>query len=208
MASDYTAEVLRYIRQKDSTGFNGPITWLGSEQRFVGALRNSGVNNLEEQYILGTDTYTIQYKDEYDNDIIEKHYCVTTSSTEDISGITDYYKLITTIYKNPDPNEDYKFDEESLVFSEAVRDKVLFGDGSESYPDLEATYFLDSAVFSYDGTSTVISPSTFTPVQKDNLYFVRHDGTDLLVLTKITGTRYTVDGKKVIQERIINSINN
>ena len=119
MANDYTAEVLRYLRRKDSSGFE-PITWLGSEQRFVGALRNSGVNNLEEQYVLGTDTYTVSYTDSEGNDVIEKSYCVTPSGSLD--GVTNYYKVITTIYNDGDPDAEYKFDGEALEFKNTSND--------------------------------------------------------------------------------------
>lgn len=203
MANDYTAEVLRYIRRKGTSGFE-PVTWLGSEQRFVGALRNSGINNLEEQYVLGTDTYTVTYQDSDGNDIIEKSFCVTPSDTLD--GVTDYYKVVSTIYNNPDPNEDYKFDGDSLVFSNVGND-ILFGDGSPDYPYTDSIYFLDNNTFSFVDDTLDISPSTFTVIRKDDLYFIQSDLTELLVLTKVTGERYTSDGKKIVREKITNVIN-
>ena len=202
MANDYTAEVLRYIRRKGASGFE-PVTWLGSEQRFVGALRNSGINNLEEQYVLGTDTYTVTYKDENNNDIIEKSYCVTPSNTTE--GVTDYYKVITTIYENPDPKEDYKFEGESLVFSNEMND-VVFGDGSSDYPSLKTLYLLNDDTFKFINSTLDIVPSTFTTIRKDELYYIQTDGTPLLVLTKLTGERLPRDGKKIIREQIINAI--
>ena len=66
-------DVIKYLRRKSSSGTFEPISWIGAEQRFVSALRNSGVNNLEEQYIIGTETYTVEYQDENQNDIIEKN---------------------------------------------------------------------------------------------------------------------------------------
>ena len=203
MANDYTAEVLRYIRRKGASGFE-PVTWLGSEQRFVGALRNSGINNLEEQYVLGTDTYTVTYQDNEGNDIIEKSFCVTPSDTLD--GVTDYYKVVSTIYNNPDPNEDYKFDGDSLVFSNVAND-VAFGDGSEDYPNLKSIYLLNDDTFSFVENTLDITPSTFTILRKDELYFIQSDSTELLVLTKVTGEKFTSDGKKVVREKIINAIN-
>ena len=203
MANDYTAEVLRYIRRKGASGFE-PVTWLGSEQRFVGALRNSGINNLEEQYVLGTDTYTVTYKDENDNDIIEKSYCVTPSNS--LEGVTDYYKVISTIYNNPDPNEDYKFEGDSLVFSNKMND-VAFGDGSSDYPSLESLYLLNNSTFKFIGDTLDIVPSTFTTIRKDELYYIQSDGTELLVLTKLTGEIFSrSDNKKIVREKIINAI--
>ena len=67
------AKVIKYLRQKtgNDNSFD-TINWFGAEQRFVSALRNSNVNNLEEQYIIGTETYTLEYQDESENDIIDK----------------------------------------------------------------------------------------------------------------------------------------
>ena len=73
------AEVVRFFRRKSSTGYDSP-TYLGAEQRFVGALRNSGVNNLEEQYILGTDTYTEKYTDSDGNSVVEVSYHINDSA--------------------------------------------------------------------------------------------------------------------------------
>ena len=202
MANDYTAEVLRYLRRKDSSGFE-PITWLGSEQRFVGALRNSGVNNLEEQYVLGTDTYTVSYTDSEGNDIIEKSYCVTPSGSLD--GVTNYYKVITTIYNDGDPDAEYKFDGEALEFENTSND-VTFGDGSTEYPNLESLYLLNNETFEFFNDSFRINlPSSVA--RKDELYFIQSDGNPMLVLTKLTGIGYTSDGKKVVREQIINAIN-
>ena len=73
MATGHEAEVIRYLKRKSSSGFESP-TYLGAEQRFVSALRNSSVNNLEEQYILGTDTYIETYVDAQGNKIVETSY--------------------------------------------------------------------------------------------------------------------------------------
>ena len=78
------AEVVRFFRRKSSTGYDSP-TYLGAEQRFVGALRNSGVNNLEEQYILGTDTYTEKYTDSDGNSVVEVSYHIKTELETKIS---------------------------------------------------------------------------------------------------------------------------
>ena len=204
MANNYTAEVLRYLRRKGSTPFDEPITWLGAEQRFVGALRNSTVNNLEEQYVLGTDTYTVTYEDLDGNIIIEKSFCVTNA---DLADASDYYKVITTIYNSESiKNDDYKFEGDGLYFANTNVDTV-FGDGTLDYPDITAVYCLDPKTFAFDNEDFNISPSTFTVTRKDELYFVKQNEPDLLVLTKLTGFKYQIDGKKVVREQIINALN-
>lgn len=204
MANNYTAEVLRYLRRKDSTGFNEPITWLGAEQRFVGALRNSKVNNLEEQYVLGTDTYTVTYEDLDGNIIIEKSFCVTNADLEDAS---DYYKVVTTIYNSESiTNYDYRFENDGLFFENPNKD-VTFGDGTLIYPDIVGLYCLDPKTFAFNNQDFDISPSTFAITRKDELYFVKENEPDLLVLTKLTGFKYQIDGKRVVREKIINALN-
>ena len=44
--SKYEAEVVRYLRKKTNGGYTEAPTYLGSEQKFVGALRNSNDKNL------------------------------------------------------------------------------------------------------------------------------------------------------------------
>ena len=61
--SKYKAEVVRYLRKKTNGGYTEAPTYLGSEQKFVGALRNSNDNNLEEQFLLGTDCLTTEWED-------------------------------------------------------------------------------------------------------------------------------------------------
>ena len=199
-----TSEVLRYLRQKDSTGLSGPITWLGSEQRFVGGLRNSNVNNLEEQYVLGTDTYTITYKDSDGNDIIEKNFCITGL---DLEGAIDYYKLVTTIYNEGSiHNEDYYFDQDVLIFSNIVND-VAFGDGI-SYPNIDSIYFLNNDTFKFENNSILnIYPTTFSVIQKDELFYIQSNGNELPVLIKTTGIRYDALGRKITREHIDNLLN-
>lgn len=197
-----TGEVLRYLRQKDSTGVIGPITWIGAEQRFVGGLRNSKVNNLEEQYILGTDTYTVTYKDEDENDIIEKNFCIVDS---DLTGVTDYYKLITTVYKETQ-NEDYEFDGESIVFSNAASD-VAFGDG-ETYPDTSSIYFLDSNTFKFGDDNSSLNIYSFNMTQKDELFYIQSNGNELPVLVKTTETKIdSGTGRIIVKEHIDNLLN-
>ena len=198
MATEHEAEVIRYLRRKSSSGFESP-TYLGAEQRFVGALRNSSVNNLEEQYILGTDTYSETYVDEQGNKIIETSYHINDT----MHSVTDYYKIISTIYTNGIINEDFFFDNDSLKLP---NDSVLFGDGSTSYPNENELYGESNKIFAIDNSEMKIYPSSYTTIKKEELHYISNNGaTDLLVLTKTTGKRYEDDGKREI---IIESITN
>ena len=203
MANTYNAEVVKYFRRKTSGGFNEPITYLGAEQRFVGALRNSSVNNLEEQFILGTDTYTEKYTDKNGNQVIETSYHINDST----HTLTDYYKIISVIYKDGSANEDFYFDNE-IVKLPNNPSEVLFGDGTPAHPDLNEVYSEKDTVFIFENDKVKIYPSSFTVIRRDELHYISNGGDkDLLVLTKITGRNYLDDGaREVIRESIINHI--
>ena len=200
MATGHEAEVIRYLRRKSSSGFESP-TYLGAEQRFVGALRNSNVNNLEEQYILGTDTYSETYVDEQGNKIVETSYHINDT----IHSLTDYYKIISTTYTNEIINEDFFFDNYCL---QLPNDSVLFGDGSTSHPNENELYGESNKIFAIDNSEMKIYPSSYTTIKKEELHYISNNGaTDLLVLTKIIGKRYEDDGKReIIRESITNHI--
>lgn len=203
---NFDTNVIRYIKQKSSSGFNEPPVYLGAEQRFIGALRNSGVNNLEEQYILGTDTYTERYVDNDGNKIVVTSYHINDSQHSN----SDYYKLISTSYKNGVVNEDFYYEEAELRLSNDVG-VAIWGTGTAPYQDVKTLYGEDKDVFSFRGDrgeELTILPSTFTVIQKEELHYIKNNGTtDILVLTKITGRKYGSDGRReIIKESIINHI--
>lgn len=208
MANGQTAEVVRYFRRKNASGYDDP-TYLGAEQRFVNALRNSNVNNLEEQFVAGTDTYTEEYLDNYGNQIIVKNFCAVSASPSDT---TDYYKLVTTKYKSGGmTNSEYYYDGETFVMPNDTS-QVTFGDGSAAHPSLTTVYGENREVFYITADGVVqITPLSFAITQEDSLYFVRSGQPDLPVLTKMTGIKYISDSgieKKITKESIINHLIN
>ena len=202
MATGHEAEVIRYLRRKSSSGFESP-TYLGAEQRFVGALRNSSVNNLEEQYILGTDTYSETYVDEQGNKIIETSYHINDT----MHSVTDYYKIISITYSNGTINGDFFFDNNSLKLPNDSQ-VVLFGDGSTLYPNENELYGESNKTFAIDNNEMKIYSSSDTTIKKEELHYISNNGaTDLLVLTKIIDKKYEDDGKReIIKESITNHI--
>lgn len=205
MNNDYTAEVIRYFRRKSINGFDEPISYLGAEQRFVGALRNSGINNLEEQYLLGTDTYTEIYVDADGTTIIEKSFHINDS----VHRQGNYYKIKSWIYGDGGlTNEDYYFEGNALRLPYNT-DEVVFGDGGSDYPNEEGLYMLDPQIYMLEGENAKIFPSSFTTLRKDELHYIKDDGSDLLVLTKLTGRKYIEDGmqsREAVKESITNHL--
>ena len=94
-------QVIRYLREKDANGaFQNYITWIGAEQRYVNSMRQSNVNNLEEQLIIGTDTYTIFDEDEdFKLHPIFKEYAYLFK-LKDVENVSlNYDKTIVSDYK-------------------------------------------------------------------------------------------------------------
>lgn len=205
MANEYTAEVVRYLRRKNSSGYD-PITYLGAEQRFVSGLRNSNVNNLEEQYIAGTDTYTEEYEDSQGNQIIVKSFCKTGTSPADASN---YYKLVTTKYASALANTDYFFDGATFVMPHDDT-QVVFGDGTTAHPSLTTVYGENRNIFNITASGEMdIYPPSLSTLQEDKLYFVTTGSSEVLVLTKTTGVKFVTEGgisKRIIKESVVNNL--
>lgn len=200
--ANYTAEVVKYLRRKSSNGFIEPVTYLGAEQRFVGALRNSGVNNLEEQYILGTDTYTETYTDEDGNQVIEKSYHINDTT----HSLTDYYKLITKNYKDGKKNEDFFFDGNQIKLPNDTSEVIFGSEVSETYSDTHEVYCVNEKTFIEDSGALKIFPSSYTIIKTEDLYYITNNGsTEIHVLGKVVDRKYTDEGaREVIRESVTN----
>lgn len=214
-----TAKVIRYLRRKGSNGFEN-VTWLGSEQRFVASLRNSSNNNLEEQYLLGTDTYTIEYEGEdseldpatqtvitYPAYITEKYFCIMPEN-DPLDNEEHYYKLITYKYKNAiTPSSGYYFGIDTAFFPDKPAE-VLIGDGSPEHPDTEMLYCETPVVFGQYASELQIFPDYSSRIQKDELWWVGAQGTmDTLISTKKTYVKYDSSDRKITQEVITKAVN-
>lgn len=197
MASEYESNVVRYFRKKGNGGFSEPITYLGAEQRYVNALRNSGVNNLEEQFVLGTDTYTEVYTDAEENIIVEKSFHVNSDSESAV--YSDYYKVKTTVYKDTISDRDFYFRGNELIMPDDIN-KIIFGNGSVDYPDLNTLYGVDSSLYRFgDDNSLQIFSADFMIIRKDELFFITNNGATITpVLTKTISKKYIQEGDKVI----------
>ena len=198
-----SSEVIKFLRRKTITGFDEPISYLGAEQRFVGPLRNSNNNNLEEQFLIGSDCYTESYIDPDTGDtIIKKEY-----HTNNAVNPVNYYYIQTWIYANSHINMDYYFEGSALrlPYDPSV---VVFGDPSDpEYSDPNTLYGLDTGVFANEGEQLTIFPKSLAVSRKDELHFIQSYGSDILVSTKITGEKYKSDGiTKVIVETITNNL--
>ena len=189
MPNQYESDVVRFFRRKGASGFTEPITFLGAEQRFVNSLRNSGTNNLEEQYILGTDTYTEVYTDEHENIIVEKSFHINSNDTP-----SNYYKVKTTVYKEgTEPGRDFYFSGNQLLIPDNIN-KIIFGNGTIQYPDLDTLYGVDNSIFNFNDDEFLIYLSDYITVRTDELFFIINNGATVKpVLTKTIYKKYEKD---------------
>jgi hypothetical protein len=211
MANTQTAAVIKYLRQKAKNGFDNIITYLGAEQRFVGALRNTNLNNLEEQYIIGTDSYSEAYKDNDGNDVVEISYHINDAT----HSKTNYYMLKQTYYNTDKIYTEYKYkDDDTLTLESSESCSIHYGDGSTSYPDETSIYIEETGddesafIFSDSDNTLTISPNNFNIEEEDELHYITDEGeTDLLVASKTISKKYSLDGNKEIRrENITNHL--
>ena len=202
--SDYNAEVIQYLKKKEKGDYTVPLVWLGFDLCFIEAIRNSSLNNLEEQLIFGTDIYVKEYLDEEQNQITETHYC----KTDNVEEIPNHYVIKTTVFKEPETEGDeFIFKGNKLVASESVG--VIFGDSSSSeYPDENKLYLLNSDYFQIDDENNKIKsyPDVNYITQKNELIYIQSDMSELLIAIKYSLERYTKDNKKIIYTYIENKV--
>ena len=199
-----TNNVIHYIRQKAINGFDEPITYLGTEPRFISPIINSTANNFEEQYILGADTYVEVYTDNNNNTVIEKSFHKNSNEANTI--YTDYYKVKTTVY-DEGAQRDFYFSGNQFIVADEV-DAMVFGDGSLSYPNLNTLYAIDDGgMFSFDGeTFNINATLNDLIIRQDELFFVSSNGTvETPILTKRIYKKYINENNnaKVIFKEII-----
>ena len=99
------SSVIKQILQKNGNNFSSPIN-LGADQRYVGPLRQSNNDNLEEQTLLGVDCVTTESWNGTTH-IIKKEF-------HDGTQTTDFYILTTEIY---DDNIDSYVSNQDLILT-------------------------------------------------------------------------------------------
>lgn len=164
-------KIIKQIRQKDGSTFSSPIN-LGAEQRYVGALRQSHNDNLEEQSILGVDCVTTEYWKDDTTCVIKKEFHDGTQST-------NFYILTTYIYND---NADSYVDGKNLIL-----------------PKLSSSLVVDTNLSIT--TNEISLSSSFKITRKDILSYRNSDGEDIEISTKITQQK-RVDGVVTTKEVI------
>lgn len=193
MSAGSEAQIISMLRQKSDNGNFSPL-YLGPEQRYVGALRKSNNNNIEEQLLLGVDRIITSWNE---GDTIREHIEFRDNEDPDETG---YYILDRWIY-----GETSEIEEEDIDNDAFIKDNTLmFNTGivqqnDDKLEDLKNDGFM---VINNDENSLLLS-STFI-LLKDVLKFKQSNGDILNVSQKITTKKYDNDGKSIIKEIITN----
>lgn len=193
MSAGSEVQIISMLKQKSDSGDFNPL-YLGPEQRYVGALRKSNNNNIEEQLLLGVDRIITSWNE---GDTIREHIEFRDNEDPDETG---YYILDRWIY-----GEASEIEEEDIDNDAFIKDNTLmFNTGTvqqndDKLEDLKNDGFM---VINNDENSLLLS-STFI-LLKDVLKFKQSNGDILNVSQKITTKKYGNDGKDITKEIITN----
>lgn len=199
--ADINADVIASLKQKQAgEGYSDPV-YIATDQRFIKPIRGCSdqIKNLEEQSLIGTDTYTIEDEDGEGNKIIEKLFTKANPM-----GTDKYYKLRTIKYKNPSRSAG----EVDFHFDDTTHELVLPKSGTDIQFKDTSLQCNSNNIFGFSGTTLGIYPNYNVTTQKDTLFFVRGEGAqtqdNILIVSKETQKRYETKTRIITQEIILN----
>lgn len=190
-----SANILKYLKRKKSGAYEAPV-YIGAEQRFVGALRGSNNNNLEEQSILGLDCITTSYWQ--DTVYIEK------KEFHDGTRSNGFYILESRVY-NASANAG--FVEDSVQF---VTDSIYF-DNEYIVADANANAFIVGDIFTIT-QGNINAVATIDEIDEDfkrireDILFYKNDKNILIEVSIKTTYEKEVNGVKTTKVLIVNKL--
>ena len=190
MSAGSEAQIISMLRQKSDNGNFSPL-YLGPEQRYIGALRKSNNNNIEEQLLLGVDRIITSWNED---NVTREH--IEFRDNEDPNE-TGYYILDSYIYGETSEAgniSDAIIEGNALIFN---ADAVQLNDNI--LEDLRNDGFMTID----DDENSLLLSSTFI-LLRDTLRFKQSNGNILDVSGKITTKKYGNDGKDITKEIITN----
>jgi hypothetical protein len=190
MSAGSEAQIISMLRQKSDNGNFSPL-YLGPEQRYIGALRKSNNNNIEEQLLLGVDRIITSWNE----DNVKREH-IEFRDNEDPNE-TGYYILDSYIYGETSEAgniSDAIIEGNALIFN---ADAVQLNDNI--LEDLRNDGFMTID----DDENSLLLSSTFI-LLRDMLRFKQSNGNILAVSGKITMKKYGNDGKDITKEIITN----
>lgn len=180
--------VITHLKQKGNNSWQ-PY-YFGSAPNYIKALKNCSLNNLEEELLLGVDSYLETYEDNEGNTIIEKYFCADTSNK------INCYKIESIIYKDLVSHDKYYFEHNELIMKEP---------GKESFVD-DALVCTGADVFEFDSMDThmlnIKTDISVYTVRKDTLFYIDNEGRTTRIAEKETKKKFFANGKIVLIEDI------
>jgi len=190
MSAGSEAQIISMLKQKSDNGNFSPL-YLGPEQRYIGALRKSNNNNIEEQLLLGVDRIITSWNED---NVTREH--IEFRDNEDPNE-TGYYILDSYIYGETSEAgniSDAIIEGNALIFN---ADAVQLNDNI--LEDLRNDGFMTID----DDENSLLLSSIFI-LLRDTLRFKQSNGNILDVSGKITTKKYGNDGKDITKEIITN----
>lgn len=197
------ANVVTFLQQKTEDGYENP-TYFSVEQRFVGPIRGGSehLHNFEEQYLLGTDTYTVESSNSDGDTIFTKSFCSEHPNTSE-----GFYQIVTTKYKKP---KRYGEGESGAIYHFEGDSLIIPRDGNASFVG-NALQCADSTIYEYSDNTLKIYPNYYMVTQTDKLYYIKSNNVvnpseseKAYVLTKDTIDRINTKEETITREIIFN----
>lgn len=181
-----TNNVITYLKQK--IGNTWEPYYFGSAPNYIKALKNCSLNNLEEELLLGIDSYLETYEDNDGNTIIEKYFC------RNVPVKKNCYKIESIIYKDAVSHDKYYFENGELIMKEPLKEEF----------DNDTLVCKSTSVFSFDqqGNLNIYTDDSVATVRKDTLFYIDDSEIAHRIADKETKKKYLVNGRIVLIEDI------
>jgi len=190
MSAGNEAQIISMLKQKSDNGNFSPL-YLGPEQRYIGALRKSNNNNIEEQLLLGVDRIITSWNE----DNVKREH-IEFRDNEDPNE-TGYYILDSYIYGETS---------EARNISDAIIEgnALIFNANAVQLNDNILEDLRNDGFMAIDDDEKSLLLSSIFILRKDWLRFKRSNGNILTVSGKLTMKKYGNDGKNITKEIITN----
>lgn len=171
-----SVNILKYLKRKKSGTYESPV-YIGTDQRFITAIRGTSNNNLEEQNLLGLDCIKTSY---WENTTL----CTRTEFRSE-SKTNEFYFLETREYNAAANGQIFgdtvQFDTD-LIYFENV-DVVIESD--KSYFEGEAVV-IPSDLQNAEVITLSLEDEGFKKTREDHLYYRNKNNVDIEVSIKTT----------------------
>ena len=185
-----TENIITQISRKNTTGFDTPFS-IGSAAKHIASVRGTEVNNIEENFLLGSNT--IITEEDLGNGVLH-----TIKEFRKETTLTDYYYIDAYKYDNYSSYKRY-FQGDTLYLPDD--DTYYDGTGSTLIGSDLNIYSLEDDIFGMVNTEAPITPAIVVATLK----YVGSNGTEISVAEKTTYAKETQQGR-ITQKSIIRNL--